>query len=185
MALASELFITGTLNTFAKYTNVDTQARIIDYDIRELGEQLMPLGMLVTLDAIYNRVIQNQKRGKRTWIVADEFYILFRYEYSANFFYKLWKRIRKYNGLITGLTQNVDELLRSDTARLMLANSRVPHPAQPERHRPRGTGQAAPHLGHPARLHHRCPRGLRPDPLRRAARAVHQRVPGRIPTSIV
>ena len=55
--------------------NVDTQARIIDYDIRELGEQLMPLGMLVTLDAIYNRVIQNQKRGKRTWIVADEFYI--------------------------------------------------------------------------------------------------------------
>ena len=113
------MFITGTLNTFAKYTNVDTQDRIIDYDIRELGEQLMPLGMLVTLDAIYNRVIQNQKRGKRTWIVADEFYILFRYEYSANFFYKLWKRIRKYNGLITGLTQNVDELLRSDTARLM------------------------------------------------------------------
>ena len=38
-------------------------------------------------------------------------------------FYKLWKRIRKYNGLVTGLTQNVDELLRSDTARLMLANS--------------------------------------------------------------
>ena len=29
----------------------------------------------------------------------------------------------KYNGLVTGLTQNVDELLRSDTARLMLANS--------------------------------------------------------------
>ena len=29
----------------------------------------------------------------------------------------------KYNGLVTGLTQNVEELLRSDTARLMLANS--------------------------------------------------------------
>ncbi len=27
------------------------------------GEQLMPLGMLVTLDAIYNRVIQNWKKG--------------------------------------------------------------------------------------------------------------------------
>ena len=79
--------------------------------------------MLVTLDAIYNRVIQNRKKGRRTWIFCDEFYILFRYEYSANFFYKLWKRIRKYNGLVTGLTQNVDELLRSDTARLMLANS--------------------------------------------------------------
>lgn len=123
LALSSELFITGSLNTFAQRTNVDTKARIIAYDIRELGEQLMPIGMLVTLDAIFNRVIQNWKKGKTTWVFADEFYLLFRYAYSADFFYKLWKRIRKYNGLVTGLTQNVEELLRSDTARLMLANS--------------------------------------------------------------
>ena len=123
LALSSELFITGSLNTFAQHTNVDTKARIIAYDIRELGEQLMPIGMLVTLDAIFNRVIQNWKLGKTTWIFCDEFYLLFRYPYSADFFYKLWKRIRKYNGLVTGLTQNVEELLRSDTARLMLANS--------------------------------------------------------------
>lgn len=74
LALSSELFITGTLGTFAQPTNVDTKARIIAYDIRELGEQLMPIGMLVTLDAIYNRVIQNWKRGHRTWIFCDEFY---------------------------------------------------------------------------------------------------------------
>ncbi|OKZ67425.1 MAG: TraE family protein [Clostridiales bacterium 52_15] len=128
LALSSELFITGSLNTFAQHTNVDTKARIIAYDIRELGEQLMPIGMLVTLDAIFNRVIQNWKRGKTTWVIADEFYLLFRYQYSADFFYRMWKRIRKYNGLVTGLTQNVAELLRSettspDTARLMLANS--------------------------------------------------------------
>ena len=119
LALSSELFITGSLNTFAQHTNVNTKARILCYDIRELGEQLMPIGMLVTLDAIFNRVIQNWKLGKTTC----EFYLLFRYPYSADFFYKLWKRIRKYNGLVTGLTQNVEELLRSDTARLMLANS--------------------------------------------------------------
>ena len=122
-ALASELFSAGSLNTCAHLNNVDTKARIIAYDIRELGEQLMPIGMLVTLDAIFNRVIQNWKKGKTTWVFADEFYLLFRYQYSADFFYKLWKRIRKYNGLVTGLTQNVEELLRSDTARLMLANS--------------------------------------------------------------
>lgn len=103
--------------------NVNTKSRIIDYDIRELGEQLMPLGMLVTLDSIFNRVIQNWKKGKTTWIFADEFYLLFRYEYSADFFYRLYKRIRKYSGFVTGLTQNVEELLKSDTARLMLANS--------------------------------------------------------------
>ena len=71
------MFITGTLNTFARHTNVDTQARIIAYDIRELGEQLMPLGMLVTLDAIYNRVIRNWKIGKRTWIFMDEILLAF------------------------------------------------------------------------------------------------------------
>lgn len=41
LALSSELFITGTLGTFAQPTNVDTKARIIAYDIRELGEQLI------------------------------------------------------------------------------------------------------------------------------------------------
>ena len=123
LALSSELFINGSLNTFAQPTNVNKKNRIMDYDIRELGEQLMPLGMLVTLDSIFNRVIQNWKEGKTTWIFADEFYLLFRYEYSANFFYRLYKRVRKYNGFVTGLTQNVEELLKSDTARLMLANS--------------------------------------------------------------
>ena len=114
LALASELFITGSLNTFAQKTNVNTKARIIAYDIRELGEQLMPIGMLVTLDSIFNRVIQNWKKGKTTWIFCDEFYLFFRYEYSSQFFYKLWKRIRKYNGLITGMTQNVE--VRPDRA---------------------------------------------------------------------
>lgn len=123
LALSAELFTSGSLNTFAHKTNVDTKNRIMDYDIRELGSQLMPLGMLVTLDAIFNRVIQNWKKGKRTWIFCDEFYLLFRYPYSAEFFYKLWKRIRKYNGFVNAMSQNVDEVLRSDTARLMLANS--------------------------------------------------------------
>lgn len=63
LALSAELFTSGSLNTFAHKTNVDTKNRIMDYDIRELGSQLMPLGMLVTLDAIFNRVIQNWKKG--------------------------------------------------------------------------------------------------------------------------
>ena len=79
--------------------------------------------MLVILDAIYNRLLQNQQKGRETWIFVDEAYLLFRSPYSANFFYKLWKRIRKQNGFATAITQNIDELLRSETARLMLANS--------------------------------------------------------------
>ena len=92
LALSSELFITGSLNTFAQQTNVDTKARIIAYDIRELGEQLMPIGMLVVLDSILNRITQNRAKGKNTFIFIDEIYLLFQHEYSANFLFTLWKR---------------------------------------------------------------------------------------------
>ena len=123
LALAIELFTEGSLNTFAKPTNVDTGNRLICYDIRDLGKQLLPVGMLVVLDSIFNRVIRNRQQGKRTWIFIDEIYLLFQHEYSANFLFTLWKRVRKYGACVTGLTQNVEDLLQSHTARTMLANS--------------------------------------------------------------
>ena len=123
VALAIELFTEGSLNTFAKPTNVDTNARILCYDIRDLGKQLLPVGMLVVLDSIFNRIIRNRKLGRNTWIYIDEIYLLFQHEYSANFLFTLWKRVRKYGACATGLTQNVDDLLQSHTARTMLANS--------------------------------------------------------------
>ena len=123
LALDVELYVTGSLNTFAQKTNVSLDRSLIAFEIRELGSALQPLGMLVILDAIYNRLLQIQQKGRETWIFVDEAYLLFRSPYSANFFYKLWKRIRKQNGFATAITQNIDELLRSETARLMLANS--------------------------------------------------------------
>ena len=123
VALAIELFTEGSLNTFAKPTNVDTNSRIICYDIRDLGKQLLPVGMLVVLDSVFNRIVRNRALGKNTWIYIDEIYLLFQHEYSANFLFTLWKRVRKYGACCTGLTQNVDDLLQSHTARTMLANS--------------------------------------------------------------
>lgn len=123
VALAIELFTEGSLNTFAKPTNVDTNSRIVCYDIRDLGKQLLPIGMLVVLDNIFNRIVKNREQGRNTWIYIDEIYLLFQHEYSANFLFTLWKRVRKYRACATGLTQNVDDLLQSHTARTMLANS--------------------------------------------------------------
>ena len=123
IALAIELFTSGSLNTFAKHTNVDTNNRLICYDILDLGKQLMPIGMLVVLDSILNRITQNRAKGRNTFIFIDEIYLLFQHEYSANFLFTLWKRVRKYGAYATGITQNVDDLLQSHTARTMLANS--------------------------------------------------------------
>ena len=125
IALAIELFTDGSLNTFAKPTNVNTRSRFICYDIHELGKQLMPIGMLVVLDSILNRITENKAKGRKTYIFLDEIYLLFQHEYSANFLFTLWKRVRKYGAYITGITQNCEDLLQSHTARTMLANSEL------------------------------------------------------------
>ena len=82
IALAIELFVNGSLNTFAKQTNVDTENRLICYNILDLGKQLLPLGMLVVLDSILNRITQNRAKGRNTYIFIDEIYLLLRNEYS-------------------------------------------------------------------------------------------------------
>lgn len=64
LALELELFTRGSLNTFARQTNVDTSNRLICYDILELGEQLRAIGMLVILDSILNRITENRQKGK-------------------------------------------------------------------------------------------------------------------------
>ena len=125
IALAIELFVNGSLNTFAKETNVDTNNRLICYDILDLGKQLLPIGMLVVLDSILNRITANRAKGRNTFIFIDEIYLLFQHEYSANFLFTLWKRVRKYGAYCTGITQNVEDMLQSHTARTMLANSEL------------------------------------------------------------
>ena len=123
LALELELFTTGSLDTFAKQTNVDTQNRLICYDINELGEQLKAAGMLVILDSILNRITENRAKGRETYIFIDELYLLFMHEYSAQFLFKLWKRVRKYGAYCIGITQNIEDMLQSHTARTMLSNS--------------------------------------------------------------
>ena len=123
IALAIELFTKGSLNTFAQQTNVDTNNRIVCYDIHELGKQLKPIGMLVVLDAVYNRISRNRELKRNTWIYIDEIYLLFANDYSSNFLFELWKRVRKCGAYCTGISQNLEDMLQSHTARTMLGNS--------------------------------------------------------------
>ncbi|MGN0005632.1 MAG: VirB4-like conjugal transfer ATPase, CD1110 family [Candidatus Gastranaerophilaceae bacterium] len=123
IALSLEMYVNGNLDVFAKETNVDINNRIVCFDIMELGDTLKPVGLLVMLDNIMNRVISNRRKGKYTHIYIDEAHLFFKNEFSSEFLARAWKRFRKYGGLITGITQNISEVLNSDTARLMIANS--------------------------------------------------------------
>ena len=123
LALSLELFTSGSLNVFAHPTNVDTNSRIISYDIYKLGKQLKTMGLLVITDALINRVSENYRKGKRTHIFIDEIHVLFENEYSATFFNSAWRQFRKRNAYPTAITQNVEYLLSSVEASTMLSNS--------------------------------------------------------------
>lgn len=123
IALSLELFVNGSLNIFNHQTNVDVDNRFVVYGIRDLGTELSPITMLVMMELIQQRIVENGKRGKATWLYIDEFHVLLNSEYSAKYLQQLWKKVRKQGGLCTGITQNVVDLLQNYTATTMLANS--------------------------------------------------------------
>ena len=55
IALSLELFASGSLDTFANETNVDTKNRLIYYDIHDLGNALMPRDMLKGMSPVQYR----------------------------------------------------------------------------------------------------------------------------------
>jgi type IV secretory pathway VirB4 component len=123
LALSLELFTTGSLNAFSHPTNVDTNSRIIVYDIFDLGEQLKSIGLLVITDAILNRVAENWKKKRRTHVFIDEFHVFFENPHSADFFDSAFRRFRKRDAFPVAITQNVEYLLASVKASTMLSNS--------------------------------------------------------------
>ena len=68
------LYVHGSQNYFNHRTNVDSQNRIMCFDIRDLGNQLKELGMLIVQDAVWNRVSQNRERKIATRYYCDEFH---------------------------------------------------------------------------------------------------------------
>lgn len=117
-----EIYVTGSQDLFAYPSNVKYKSRFVVYDIRDIGTTMKNLGLLVVLDNIWNRIVAGRKEGRFVWFYIDEIYLLFKTDSSAEFLRNLYKRARKYGGLPTGITQNVEDLLRNETARTMISN---------------------------------------------------------------
>ena len=123
IALRLEVFVNGSLDTFAKPTNVKTDGRLICFDLKDLEGQIKTLGMLIVLDSVINRVSSNRAKKKHTRVYIDEFHVFTANEYSRKFFISFWKRARKYGGILTGITQNVGDLTRSEDTQDIISNS--------------------------------------------------------------
>lgn len=123
VATALEIYVKGSLNIFNHRTNVDTNNRLVCYDIKELGNQLKKIGMLIVQDQVWGRVTANRTKGKFTRYYIDEFHLLLKEEQTAAYSSMIWKRFRKWGGIPTGITQNVKDLLTSKEVENIFDNS--------------------------------------------------------------
>lgn len=123
MAKALERFVKGTQDIFAHPTNVNIHNRFVCFDISELPDSIQTAGYLVVLDHIMNRLIQNRKKGINTWIYIDEFHILLSNPIGAGYVAKIVKIGRKYNALITVITQNIEDVYNNEQGRKILGNA--------------------------------------------------------------
>lgn len=123
LIMTIDMYVNGSAKYFNNQTNIDTDNRFISYDIRDLNGNLKTQSMLLILDYIWNRLSRNRDLGRATYIYFDEAHLLFADEYALDYLRMLWKRARKYGGVLTGITQNVEDLLKDDKSRSMLSNS--------------------------------------------------------------
>lgn len=122
-ALAQRLrkYTSGTFSgIFSQQSNVNLDNKFIVFNIRDLEDELRPVGMYITLNYIWNRVKSDKRRRI---LVVDEAWQLMKYEDSANFMFSLAKRARKYYLGLTTISQDVEDFLSNRMGRAVVSNS--------------------------------------------------------------
>ncbi|SEG03612.1 VirB4-like conjugal transfer ATPase, CD1110 family [Lachnospira multipara] len=116
-------FTMGQFDNFAHRTNVKTDNRFVVYDIKGAGTKMKELSYQVCLNDIWNRMIENSKKGIYTWIYIDEFHILLESEEATLTLKRIWKMARKWLGVPTGIMQNAADLLKSSETQAIFNNT--------------------------------------------------------------
>ena len=146
LALAIEQYCIGTKNIFAHKTNVDTNARMVVFDVKDVGTGMKSLAIQVCLNYIWNKAISNCINAKKlqdglitrdklaaqyltpesgTWVYIDEFHTLTHSNATVNFLVNLWKRARKWETYLTAITQNISDFMRTIDTQAILKNSNL------------------------------------------------------------
>ena len=119
-----EQFTLGSLDLFAHKTNVVLTNRLTCYNIKALtNPALKEMALVACLNDIWNRTLENKKKGKFTWIYMDEFHLFLKSDAVLDFLMSIWKRARQFGGGPTGITQNISDLLKSQAAETIFSNS--------------------------------------------------------------
>lgn len=113
LSIALGRYVTGSLSYFNHRSNIDINARMVCFDLKEMDSNQRDLTMLIIQETIWDRVAANREKGRFTWVDIDEFHLLLRNPMTASYSVEIWKRFRKWGGIPTGITQNIKDLFRS------------------------------------------------------------------------
>ncbi len=105
---------------FTQATNFDLGRGFVAFSVRDLEEDLRPIGMYLILNYIWNRVRFDQRKRL---LIVDEAWFMMQHEDSARFVYSIAKRARKYYLGMTVITQDVEDFLASQYGRSVITNS--------------------------------------------------------------
>jgi len=116
-------WVQGSLGQmFSAPTNVDLEAPIVSFGMRELREEMVAPVHFLLAQALWTRI---KRRDRRRMLVVDELGMLFEDPTIRRFVVSLARRIRKYEGSLVFATQNPGDLLGSDQGTVVATNPAV------------------------------------------------------------
>jgi KaiC/GvpD/RAD55 family RecA-like ATPase len=119
-ALILHRWVTGSLGKmFSAPTNVDLEAPIVAFGMRELRDEMVAPVHFLLAEALWTRI---KRKDRRRMLVIDELGLLFEDPTIRRFVVSLARRIRKYDGSLVFATQNPGDLLSSDQGAVVATN---------------------------------------------------------------
>lgn len=113
LSIALGRYVNGSLSYFNHRSNIDINSRLVCFDLKEMDANQRDLTMLIIQETIWDRVKVNREKGRWTWVDIDEFHLLLRNPLTAAYSVEIYKRFRKWGGIICGITQNIKDLFKS------------------------------------------------------------------------
>ncbi|MFE0104459.1 VirB4 family type IV secretion system protein [Streptomyces sp. NPDC059009] len=124
-ALAARLhpYVRGAFSSlFSGPTTTQTNSHLVTFSLRDLPDELKPLGTLLTLDTVWRHVSHPGARRPQL-VVVDEAWLLMRQPAGADFLLRMAKAGRKYWTGLTVATQDSADMLASDLGRAVVSNA--------------------------------------------------------------
>ena len=116
-------FVTGSAQSFNRQTNVDLSNKYIVLDLSELKGKLLPVGMFIALDYVWDQI--KADRPKRKAIFIDEIWQLIgasSTRMAAEFCLEIFKVIRGFGGAAVAATQDLSDFFGLEDGKYGRAN---------------------------------------------------------------